>query len=104
MRLGEETETGDTESPVNRRSEVSLAAGRIAEVLDAFRGGQAQVPPMHSAVRIEGRRLYEYARAGREIERPARPVVIDELAEIGRTGNDLAIRVTCSKEIGRAHV
>src|SRR5262249_5955108 len=87
------------------------APGRIAEVLAAFRGPQAQVPPMHSAVRIGGRRLYEHAREGRSVERPARAVTIDELEEIGREGNDLAIRVTCSKgtyirtlaqDIGRA--
>lgn len=97
LRLGEETETGDTESAVTRRSEVRLAPGRIGEVLELFRGGQAQVPPMHSAVRIEGRRLYEYARAGREIERPARQVVVEELVETGLDGDDLTIRVTCSK-------
>jgi tRNA pseudouridine55 synthase len=111
LRLGEETETGDTESAISRRCEVHVAPGRIGEVLDLFRGGQAQVPPMHSAVRIDGRRLYEYARAGREVDRPARQVVIDELAETGRSGDDLIIRVTCSKgtyirtlaqDIGRA--
>lgn len=111
LRLGEETETGDTESAVSRRCEARPEPARIDAVLEAFRGGQAQVPPMHSAVRIEGRRLYEYARAGREIERPARRVVIEELAQVGRSGDDLAIRVTCSKgtyirtlaqDIGRA--
>jgi tRNA pseudouridine55 synthase len=111
LRLGEETVTGDTESPVVRRAEVSLAPGQLDEVLAAFRGGQAQVPPMHSAVRIDGRRLYEYARAGREVERPARSVVIDEVEAAGRAGDDLTLRVTCSKgtyirtlaqDIGRA--
>jgi tRNA pseudouridine55 synthase len=111
LRLGEETATGDTESPVVRRAEVSLAPGQLEEVLSAFRGGQVQVPPMHSAVRVDGRRLYEYARAGREVERPARAVVIDEVEAAGRTGDDLILRVTCSKgtyirtlaqDIGRA--
>ncbi len=111
LRLGEETETGDTESVVSRRSAERPTVGRIGEVLEAFRGGQAQVPPMHSAVRIGGRRLYEYARAGREIERPARQIVIEELAKTGLRGDDLTLRVTCSKgtyirtlaqDIGRA--
>src|SRR5258708_9684495 len=97
LRLGEETETGDTESVVSRRSAERPTVGRIGEALEAFRGGQAQVPPMHSAVRIGGRRLYEYARAGREIERPARYVMIEELAETGLSGDDLTVRVTCSK-------
>jgi tRNA pseudouridine55 synthase len=97
LRLGEETPTGDTESDVSSRRVVDAGAERIDEVLGSFLGAQRQTPPMHSAVHVNGRRLYEYARAGEEVERPMREVVIEVLERLGREGNDLLIRVDCSK-------
>jgi len=111
LRLGEETATGDTESPVVRVQPVSLSLSRIDDVLGIFMGVQDQTPPMHSAVHVDGRRLYEYARAGEEVSRPARRVEILEISRIALAGDDLHIRVTCSKgtyirtlaqDIGRA--
>ena len=97
LRLGEETATGDTESAVSARREVAVDAKRVDEVLREFEGWQDQVPPMHSAVHVDGRRLYEYAREGEEVERPGRRVEIVELARVELAGSDLRIRVTCSK-------
>ena len=97
LRLGEETPTGDTEAAVTRRSEVRTDAARIDAVLAAFVGEQQQVPPMHSAVRVDGRRLYEYARSGVEIERAARRIEVRSLARVAFDGRDLTVRVECSK-------
>lgn len=97
LRLGEETETGDTESPVTRTAPVSVHSRQIDDVLASFVGDQDQIPPMHSAVHVDGRRLYDYARAGEEVARPTRRVRIDELRALDRGANDLTIRVGCSK-------
>jgi tRNA pseudouridine55 synthase len=97
LRLGEETETGDIESPVGRRSPVEVESRQIADVLAGFVGVQSQVPPMHSAVHVHGRRLYEYARAGEEVVRPIREIEIDEVRALEFDGRDLTILVTCSK-------
>ena len=97
LRLGEVTPTGDTESAVEERRDVRADDAAIDAVLLALHGAQTQVPPMHSAVRVAGRRLYDYARAGEEVERPAREVELFEIARLGRRGNDLDIRVRCSK-------
>jgi len=111
LRLGEETATGDTESPVTAKRPVDVDSARIEEVLAQFRGFQDQIPPMHSAVHVAGRRLYEYAREGAEVERPARRVEISTLAALRREGDDLTVSVSCSKgtyvrtlaqDIGRA--
>jgi tRNA pseudouridine55 synthase len=97
LRLGEETVTGDTEADVSRRSPVNVDLAKIDAALAAFLGHQDQVPPMHSAVRIDGKRLYEHARAGVEIERPARRIEIGSLERLGFDGRDLSIHVECSK-------
>jgi len=97
LRLGEETATGDTEAEVSVRRPVQADAARIDAVLVSFLGRQDQVPPMHSAVRIDGRRLYDLAREGVEIERPARRIEIGALQRIAFDGRDLTVRVECSK-------
>ena len=97
LRLGEETVTGDTEAEVSRRSAVEVDVAKIDAALAAFVGHQDQVPPMHSAVRIDGKRLYEHARAGVEIARPARRIEIGFLQRVAFDGRDLSVRVECSK-------
>jgi tRNA pseudouridine55 synthase len=97
LRLGEETPTGDTESEVERRSAVDVDERAIDAVLRSFIGTQSQVPPMHSAVHVGGRRLYDYARSGEEVARPERSVEVMELTRLGRAGDDLRVRVRCSK-------
>jgi tRNA pseudouridine55 synthase len=97
LRLGEQTLTGDTESPVTETAPVSVDSQQIEDVLGRFAGVQTQIPPMHSAVHVAGRRLYEYARAGEEVERPTRTIEIEELRALQFDGRELTIRVTCSK-------
>ena len=97
LRLGEETPTGDTESAVSRKSSVAVDSKQIDDVLRTFVGIQHQIPPMHSAVHVAGRRLYDYARSGEEVERPSREIAIESLARMGRVGDDLSVRVACSK-------
>jgi len=97
LRLGEETSTGDTEADVSRRRPVNADVARIDAVLADFLGHQDQVPPMHSAVRIDGRRLYDLARAGQEVERAARRIEIAALERLAFDGRDLTVRVECSK-------
>jgi tRNA pseudouridine55 synthase len=97
LRLGEETPTGDTESAVSQKRDVDASWTQIDDVLASFRGLQKQIPPMHSAVHVAGRRLYDYARAGEEVERPVREVEIEAIRRLAREGNDLTIEVACSK-------
>ncbi|MBR9872301.1 MAG: tRNA pseudouridine(55) synthase TruB, partial [Gammaproteobacteria bacterium] len=79
-RLGVRTETGDSEGAVVEEKPVpSLTETEVEAVLENFRGDIQQVPSMYSALKHQGKPLYEYAREGIEIERPARPVTIYEL-------------------------
>lgn len=111
LALGAETATGDTESPPIKKTDVRCSSDQIDEVLGRFVGPQDQIPPMHSAVRVDGRRLYDYARKGQEIARPARRVHIEELRRLDFAEGRLSVAVTCSKgtyirtlaqDIGRA--
>ena len=79
--LGEKTSTGDAEGEVIERREVPAIAPEGLETLQRrFTGPLRQVPPMHSALKKDGKALYEYARAGQEVEREARDVVVRELS------------------------
>ncbi|SIS37498.1 tRNA pseudouridine(55) synthase TruB [Salimicrobium flavidum] len=97
--LGTATETEDATGEVIAEAEVpSLSDRDIQNVLKTFTGEITQVPPMYSAVKVGGRRLYEYAREGIEVERPERQVTIHELAWSERLSeNTFKIRVLCSK-------
>ncbi len=97
LRLGETTTTGDAEGEIVERRRPSLAAGQLERVLSAFVGRIEQVPPMHSALKHEGRRLYQLAREGREVERAARPVEIHRLEMLACELPDIDIEVQCSK-------
>jgi len=109
--LGQETETGDTESRPRVISDDIPVSPKIAEVIRIFVGDITQIPPMHSAVHIDGKRLYEYAREGLTVDRPARQVHVSSLEILHVEGPALTIRVVCSKgtyirvlaaDIGRA--
>jgi len=111
LRLGVETTTGDTEGIEVARVPVSVDERMIDEVLASFMGVRDQTPPMYSAVRIAGRRLYELAREGLEVERAARRIEISHLARESFAGDQLVVDVSCSKgtyvrtlavDIGRA--
>lgn len=97
VRLGVTTTTGDLEGDVIRRSPVDVDAARIARALDQFRGEITQTPPMYSALKHAGKPLYEYARAGQDVVRAARPVTIRALAVEGYADGELRISVTCTK-------
>lgn len=97
VHLGIRTDTGDTEGEVIATAEVDVTPAQIEAVLAQFRGPIAQVPPMHSALKRDGRPLYEYARAGITLEREARQVVIHSLALLSYEAPLLRLAVTCSK-------
>jgi tRNA pseudouridine55 synthase len=101
VRLGVKTSTADAEGDVIEVRAVACTAGQVVEVLDRFTGPIAQVPPMHSALKKDGKALYEYARQGEVVDRPARDVVIHELElidmQLGGESPFLSLRVRCSK-------
>jgi tRNA pseudouridine55 synthase len=101
VRLGLKTSTGDAEGDVISVREVSCSAGKVVEVLDRFMGPISQVPPMHSALKKDGKALYEYAREGETVEREARNVVIHDLdlldMQLQGDAPFLRLRVRCSK-------
>ncbi|NKI33802.1 tRNA pseudouridine(55) synthase TruB [Wenzhouxiangella sp. XN79A] len=98
LELGVSTDSGDADGKVIATAEVPpLDREGLDRLLDRFRGPIEQVPPMVSALKHEGRRLHELARAGIEVERPPRPVIIHELDLLAVDGARLALRVDCSK-------
>ncbi|MFP4207087.1 MAG: tRNA pseudouridine(55) synthase TruB [Wenzhouxiangella sp.] len=98
FRLGAVTDTDDAEGEVvDTRPVPALDAADLAPALDRFRGPIEQVPPMYSAVKRDGQRLYQLARRGQTVDRPARPVTIHELALLACKDDRLQLRVRCSK-------
>lgn len=95
--LGVSTITGDTEGEVLETRTVEVTRDRIEAVLAQFRGEIDQVPPMHSALKRDGKPLYEYARAGVTLEREARRVRIHALELLDYRAPYLTLRVCCSK-------
>jgi len=97
VRLGVATDTGDAEGAVVSRAAVSVDDAGLRAALARFRGEIEQVPPMHSALKHEGRPLYKLAREGQSVVREARRVVIHELELLGRDAGLLRLRIRCSK-------
>lgn len=97
LRLGVVTDTQDVTGTVLQENPVSVTQQDILDVLPRFLGVQAQLPPMYSAIKVGGKKLYELARAGKEIERKPRSIEIFSLEPCGREGNDVLLRVHCSK-------
>ena len=97
VRLGERTSTGDAEGEVLERRPVAVTAASVETALARFRGAIEQIPPMHSALKHQGRPLYAYAREGQSIERAPRRVVVHELVLERLEGPDLDLLVRCSK-------
>ena len=98
LKLGLVTDTQDTSGQVLARQPVTVTPAQLEAVLACFRGDILQVPPMYSAIKINGKKLYELARKGREVERPARPVTVRSLTVEGQTAPDeFTLRVRCSK-------
>jgi tRNA pseudouridine55 synthase len=98
VRLGERTMSADRESEVLESRELpDFSAARMQQALQEFPREYAQVPPMHSAIKQDGRPLYEYARAGITRERAARAIVIRDMAFLDWQPPDLTFDVRCSK-------
>lgn len=97
VHLGITTTTGDTEGETVDTRPVNVTAEQIEAALAKFRGPILQIPPMYSALKRDGKALYEYARAGITLEREARPVTIHKLEMLAYDAPMLTIRVTCSK-------
>ena len=98
--LGQKKDTGDDEGEVIQTSEVGVLEEKtVAEVLKSFEGKQMQIPPKYSAIKINGKKLYEYARAGEEIEIPARNIEIYamQLLQINQDEKQISFEVSCSK-------
>lgn len=97
LRLGTVTNTQDTTGEVLEEHPVNVTRGQLEEVFRQFTGEIMQTPPMYSAIKIGGQKLYELARRGKEVERPARRITIFELELLEGGGVDYTLRVRCSK-------
>lgn len=98
LRLGLATDTQDITGEVISRSSVAAGQAEIAALLSRFTGDLEQIPPMYSAVKINGQKLYDLARRGKEVARKPRPITIYELELLEQTGPaDYLLRCVCSK-------
>ncbi len=97
MRLGVVTDTQDMTGSVLSQSEVTVTPEEVEETISSFVGEQMQVPPMYSALKVNGKKLYELAREGKSVERKARPVHFFEIRILDMQLPLVRFRVTCSK-------
>jgi len=96
-RLGQRTDTSDADGAVIDERPVAFSQQQLDDALDSFRGETQQVPSMYSALKYQGRKLYEYAREGIEVPREARSIVVYELQFIRWEGDELELEIHCSK-------
>ncbi len=100
LKLGVVTNTQDTTGEILEERPVDVTRDQLLAVLEAFHGWIRQVPPMYSAIKVNGKKLYELARKGREVEREPRTVAIRALELLDETppeGADCLLRAACSK-------
>ena len=97
LRLGLTTDTEDVWGETLEQRPVEFTAEKLEQVLESFRGEILQVPPMYSALKVNGQKLCDLARKGKEVERKPRPITIHELTLLEQTENTLRLRVKCSK-------
>ena len=97
LRLGLTTDTQDITGTVLRQEDADVTREALEQALKGFRGEIRQVPPMYSAVKVNGERLYKLARRGETVERAARTVTIELLDLLGREGEDWILDIRCSK-------
>ena len=97
LQLGMTTDTEDTSGTVLTQQEVRVSEAEFSEVLTRFRGKIMQVPPMYSALKVNGQKLCDLARKGREVERQPREIEIFELELLEFSGETARLRVRCSK-------
>ncbi|MDR7343539.1 tRNA pseudouridine55 synthase [Pantoea alhagi] len=96
-RLGQRTDTSDADGQVISERDVTFTQAQLDEALESFRGETQQVPSMYSALKYQGRPLYEYARQGVEVPREARSIIVHELQFIRWQENELELEIHCSK-------
>lgn len=97
LRFGITTDTEDMTGTVLTEENVSFTEEKLQETLEAFRGEILQIPPMYSALKVNGQKLCDLARKGKTVERQPRPITIHELTLVERGENTLRLRVRCSK-------
>lgn len=100
LKLGIKTDTLDLEGNIIEEKDVpSLTEKNIKEVLNSYIGEQEQIPPMHSAIKVNGKKLYEYAREGQKVDIPARKIRIYnlELISFDKENNSITFKLKCSK-------
>ena len=97
LRLGLTTDTEDISGEVLTRCDAFVTGEQLENVLERFRGEILQVPPMYSALKINGQKLVDLARKGKTVERQPRPITIHELTLLGMEAEGIRLRVRCSK-------
>jgi len=97
LRLGLTTDTEDVWGETLEEHSVEFTSEKLEAVLESFRGEILQVPPMYSALKVNGQKLCDLARKGKEVERKPRPITIHELTLLEMGENTLRLRVKCSK-------
>ena len=97
LRCGYSTDTQDTSGRVTAQTGISPTEAELTDVLLEFTGEISQIPPMYSAIKVSGKKLYELARKGETVERKPRTVNISELSLVGHDGDDFVLSVSCSK-------
>ena len=97
LRCGYSTDTQDTSGRVTAQTGISPTEAELTDVLPEFMGEISQIPPMYSAIKVSGKKLYELARKGETVERKPRMVNISELSLVGHDGDDFVLSVSCSK-------
>lgn len=97
LRCGYSTDTQDTSGRVTAQTGISPTEAELTDVLPEFTGEISQIPPMYSAIKVSGKKLYELARKGETVERKPRTVNISELSLVGHDRDDFVLSVSCSK-------
>lgn len=98
IKLGEKTETGDCEGKIIETKNVETYTKKeVQSILNSFLGETMQIPPMYSAIKVNGKKLYEYAREGTKIDIEPRKIIIYEIELISYKADEIKYKVKCSK-------
>lgn len=98
IQLGQKTDTGDVEGKViDKKAIPEISVEKVKNVLENFLGKGQQIPPMYSAIKINGKKLYEYARNGEKVEVPPRDIEIYDIKLLEMKNTEIEFEVSCSK-------
>lgn len=98
IKLGEKSSTGDREGEIIEKKKIpDLTKELVEEALNSFLGKQTQIPPTYSAIKVNGKKLYEYARCGEEVEVPSREIEIYNIKLLDLRVDEIDFKVECSK-------